>query len=89
MDQCRRSAFEQDLRVAGLEIEEKMVKKITCERGLLGSKKSTNLAITKEVSQIEWRGDLLTWADAYEVKVRIYSWQPIYRKQADGQVLYS
>jgi hypothetical protein len=46
--------------------------KITlCERGLLGSKKSTNLAITKEVSQIEWRGDLLTWADAYEVKVRI------------------
>ena len=48
--------------------------KITlCERGLLGSKKSTNLAITKEVSQIEWKGDLLTWADANEVKVRTNS----------------
>lgn len=44
--------------------------KITlCERGLLGSKKSSNLAITKEVTRLDWTGDFLTWADSYEVKV--------------------
>ena len=46
--------------------------KITlCERGLLGSKKSTILAmgVVGKVSQIEWKFDLITWADTKDVKV--------------------
>lgn len=46
--------------------------KITlCERGLLGSKKSTVLAVgvVGKVSQIEWKYDLITWADTKDVKV--------------------
>ena len=46
--------------------------KITlCERGLLGSKKSTVLAmgVHGKVSNIEWRYDTITWADQKDLKV--------------------